>query len=191
MGSGKILFGSIVALFLALLGIAFAIPREVRVQRSVRIDAAPENAYALVEDLRRHDLWMPWGALSTPPQVVFGAVEQGPGATYFWIGDHRTHGTLTLESLDAREIVASVDLASLDKARLRFLFEPAGASAVTVTAEIRKDLGYNPVRRYLRGAHRREAEALLDAALPRLKKAAEAMPPTRVEQDSLDAIPAL
>jgi hypothetical protein len=192
MGIGKILLGAGSALILALLGIAFAIPREVRVQRSVRIDASPETAYALVEDLRRHDLWMPWGALPSRPQVVFGAVEQGPGATYFWIGDHRTHGTLMLEALDPhREILASVDLASIDKAQLLFRFEPAEGSGVEVTAELHKDLGYNPLRRYLRGSHRRDAEAMLDEALPRLKKAAEALPPTRVEQDSLDAIPAI
>jgi hypothetical protein len=190
MGLGKILIGAGSALILALLGIAFAIPREVRVQRSVRIDAAPEAAYSLVEDLRRHDLWMPWGALPSRPQVVFGAVEQGPGATYFWIGDHRTHGTLTLDTLHPpREIVASVDLASIDKAQLVFRFEPNGSGA-EVTAELRKDLGYNPLRRYLRASHRRQAEAMLEEALPRLKKAAESLTPTRHEQDSLDAIPA-
>ena len=190
-GAGKIIFAALAALALGLLGVAFAIPREVRVQRTVRVQASPETVFGLVEDLRRHDLWMPWSALRPRPQVVFGRETRGVGATYFWIGDHRTHGTLTLESAEApREIVASANLASVGAARLAFRFAPRdGGETSDVTLEFHKDLGRNPLRRFLRASHRRAGEKLLEDALARLKGAAEALPKPSLAPDTADAVP--
>jgi hypothetical protein len=190
MGWGKILGLGAAAALLVLPGIAFLLPREVRVERSVRVEASPQTLFDLVEDVRRHDLWMPWGALDPRPQVVFGMVTEGEGATYFWIGDHLTHGTLTLHGADRpRWVAASVDLASVDKARLEFRFEPDGAATV-VTATFLKDLGYNPLRRYLGRSHRNAGEALLEAALPRLRQAAETSPGASVPPDTAGSLSA-
>jgi hypothetical protein len=79
----------IIALFVGVvLAVAAAKPDTFRVQRTARIEAAPEKIFPLISDLRSHLAWSPF---EKDPAMKRTFVEptDGRGATYEWEGNRK------------------------------------------------------------------------------------------------------
>jgi len=79
----------LVALILVVLGIAAAKPNEFRVQRSARINAAPDRIYPNIADFHRWEAWSPWEKLDAEMAKSHSGSASGPGAVYEWEGNNK------------------------------------------------------------------------------------------------------
>jgi hypothetical protein len=67
------------------------------VERSIRIEASPQEIFALVADFRRWTEWSPWEGLDPELQRTYSGSESGPGASYRWSGNRKAgQGEMTI-----------------------------------------------------------------------------------------------
>jgi uncharacterized protein YndB with AHSA1/START domain len=79
----KVLVG-FVALVSVLLAAIAAAPSTYRVERSVRIGAAPQAVYERIADLHRWRDWSAWARVDPGMEESFGGAPSGAGAEYTW-----------------------------------------------------------------------------------------------------------
>ena len=82
-------FGFLVAIALLL---AVSRPDTFRVARTVRVEAAPDAIFPLIEDLRRHEEWSPFYRKDPAMKGTYGETARGAGATFDFAGN-RNVGT--------------------------------------------------------------------------------------------------
>ncbi|WP_224364386.1 SRPBCC family protein [Hyalangium versicolor] len=100
----KILLG-LVAVLVVLAGVIATRPAEFTVQRSATIQAAPEFAFAQVNDFHNWGAWSPWDKLDPDMKRTFDGAS-GPGAIYSWTGNDQVgEGRMTIEDSKASEFV--------------------------------------------------------------------------------------
>jgi hypothetical protein len=141
-----------IAIFiLVLLQIGLFLPREFRLERTVWIDADPEDIFPYINDLREWEKWTIWNKQA---DISFSENPEGnmvgEGAVLSWKSEKRGEGTL--------EIVLSIEdrLITYDKfvekegfksnGKIE-LIEIDGGTSVIWTEE--GDFGYNVVGRYV------------------------------------------
>ena len=92
----------IVVALAALLLFAATRPGEFRVQRSVRIQAAPGRVFANLDDFRRWTAWSPWEGLDPELQRTFSGAASGVGSVYEWQGNRKVgKGRMEITRADA------------------------------------------------------------------------------------------
>lgn len=98
----KILVGTLATLAfvgLGLVAIFMMQPSEVVVERSVVVDASPEDIFAHVDDFRA---WEQWSSLAGPDrELSFEGADRGEGAVLEWEGDEEV-GTGRMTIVDSR-----------------------------------------------------------------------------------------
>jgi len=67
-----------------------------RLERSTRIDAPPQAAFALVDDFRRWTSWSPWEKLDADLQRTYSGPASGLGAVYAWEGKKAGSGRMEI-----------------------------------------------------------------------------------------------
>ena len=100
------------AVALGALGVFIATrPSEFHVERSTRIAAPPERAYALVEDLHSWRAWSPWENLDPAMQRTYSGAPTGTGAVYAWSSSGKAGaGRMTIQKSAApSEIVIHLE----------------------------------------------------------------------------------
>ena len=173
----KFLYG--IGAFLALLIlVGLALPRHGRVEVSTMVDAQAATVFALVNDLRRVDLWSPRNATDPNARVVFSGPNRGVGATVTWDGIIIGSGTQTIvESRPFKHVSTIINAGESGEARTWFDIA-AGDDGTRVTWGFEHDYGFNIVGRYvsllLSGVVRQEHERGLAA----LRELVETLPRT-------------
>jgi hypothetical protein len=101
----KILLGLVAVI--ALLAIVIATrPAEYTVVRKTTIQAAPEIAFARVNDFHRWIEWSPWDKLDPAMKRTFEGASTGAGALYGWTGNDQVgEGRMTIEESKLNELV--------------------------------------------------------------------------------------
>ena len=66
---------------------AATLPDTFRLERSIVINAPPENVFAIVQDFRRSPEWSPWEKLDPDLKRELSGAESGIGAIYAWEGN--------------------------------------------------------------------------------------------------------
>jgi Polyketide cyclase / dehydrase and lipid transport len=101
----KILLG--LAAVIALLAIVIATrPAEFSVERKTTIQAAPELAFARVNDFHHWNEWSPWDKLDPEMKRTFEGASTGAGAIYGWTGNDQVgEGRMTIEESKPNEFV--------------------------------------------------------------------------------------
>ncbi len=75
--------------------------RAFTVERSITIDAPPEQIYPHVVDLRRWTSWSPWEAMDPTMRHTYTAPNQGVGQSMAWTGNRKVgQGSMTI--IDAK-----------------------------------------------------------------------------------------
>jgi effector-binding domain-containing protein len=171
----------LLAIILLLVIISFFLPREVRVERSVEMNAKPEAPFTLVNNLRMWNEWSPWYRIDSNAVWEFGEVTEGQGAWYSWASEHPEvgKGKLTITESKQDELVQTeVEFAGQGKGTGIFTFAPAG-EGVKVTWVMESDMGMNPVGKWMGLFMDKMLGAQFESGLAAMKEAAEKMPPPR------------
>ncbi len=95
----------LVVLVVLFVGVSFLLPSDYRVERSVTIDAGPEQVHQLVGHLERWPEWTPWQEMDPTIETVLGDQTTGIGAHQKWDGDSGS-GELTFTRCDASTGIA-------------------------------------------------------------------------------------
>jgi uncharacterized protein YndB with AHSA1/START domain len=72
-------------------------PDDFRIERSARVEAPPEVAYALLEDFHQWPRWSPYEGLDADLQRTYAGPASGVGASYAWKGEKAGAGRMTIE----------------------------------------------------------------------------------------------
>ena len=167
--------GALVALLIV---VGLLLPRHSRVEVSTLVDAPPATVFALVNDLRRVDLWSPRTATDPNSRVLYSGPNRGVGATVSWDGAIVGSGTQTIVESRPHEHVANA-INPGEPGEARTWFDIGREDGTTrVTWGFAHDHGLNLVGRYfallLSGVVKREFETDIAA----LKELAESLPRT-------------
>ena len=171
---------AIVIAVVALVGVAYLLPRTVRVERSIVIDAPRATVFALVNGFRLFNKWSPWAPLDPEARYTYEGPDSGAGAKMAWSGDPKKVGSGSQEIVESRppEMVRT-QLDFGDQGTATALFTLAGeGSGTKVTWGFDSDLGMNPMSRYFGLMMDRILGPLYEKGLASLKTLAEGMPKT-------------
>ncbi|MEO8371406.1 MAG: SRPBCC family protein [Candidatus Solibacter sp.] len=107
-----------VAITLAILIGAFLLfaatrPNSFRVERSVAVQAPPEQIFPLINDFHNWREWSPYEKLDPAMKKTFTGAPSGPGAVYQWAGNSKA-GEGRMEIVDAKPVSqVTIDLSFL------------------------------------------------------------------------------
>ena len=146
----RILFGLglLVAAFVA---IAFLLPSESNVSRSVVINAPVAKVFPLVNSLRSFYQWSPWSGIDPDMKVVFSGPESGKGARAVWTSKDPSVGNgsqVITESVENKRVTIALDFGDMGKATAAYVLRPEGQNT-RVTWLFHTELGNNPVMRWM------------------------------------------
>jgi effector-binding domain-containing protein len=145
----KILLGILIVVAL-LVVIAFFLPQNVHVERSLEMNAPAKIVYNQVIDLHSWDKWAKWNQIDPEMKVEYINKGFGENAGYSWTSDHPNVGSgklLITEAVHYDSIATSMDFMEEGTATSYFLFnEEAGKTNVLWGFDT--DLGYNPIARW-------------------------------------------
>jgi len=123
---------TIIVLIVALLAFAATRPDAFRVQRTARINAAPDRIYANLEDFHRWTAWSPWEKMDSAMRRTHSGAPKGVGAVYEWEGNSKV-GKGRMEIVKAStptELTVKLDFLKPFEAHnfAEFTLRPVGAS---------------------------------------------------------------
>lgn len=135
----KALLGLVAAIVLvvAVLAVIIAMqPSEFHIERSLAMSAAPDIAFAQVNDFHKWEAWSPWLKVDPNAKATYEGPASGEGAIFRWAGnDEVGEGSMTiLESQPHEHIKIKLDFLKpmAGTATSDFTFQPAG-DKTTVT----------------------------------------------------------
>lgn len=86
-------------------------PNTFRVERSLRIDARPEQVFGWIDDYRRWPAWSPYEQLDPDMKKTFSGAPSGRGAVYEWQGRRAGKGRIEiLQSSPPSKILMQLDM---------------------------------------------------------------------------------
>lgn len=147
----KRLLQILVLLILAMVAIAYLLPREMQVARSVEINAVASEIFPHVNNLKANEAWSPWLSRDPEVQLNYGAVAEGVGATMSWASEHPQVGSGSMEIITSEpdtHLKTALDFGDMGTAVAFWdLVETDGKT--NVTWGFTSDAGMNPVMRWM------------------------------------------
>lgn len=80
---------AVVVLVAAVLVYAATRPDAFRIERSARIKAPPEKAFALINDFHQWVSWSPWENIDPALKRIYSGAPSGVGTAYAWQGNSK------------------------------------------------------------------------------------------------------
>lgn len=146
----RILVG-LVSLIVLLAVASLFLPREVLIERSVRIAAPAEKIFPYVNSLQKTEEWSPWLALDPNVTLTYSGPDSGVGNTLEWLSDNPQVGAgrqeITLSNPYDR-VETALDFGSRGTAKAYFALLGEG-DATDVTWGLISDAGFNPIARWM------------------------------------------
>jgi effector-binding domain-containing protein len=140
----------LVAIIVALIIIAFLLPKNYKVERTIYIKANNQGIYDLVANLGKWDLWEPWSnAMDSTVTYEFSGKDGQVGAIRKWNGKKLGDGQMTITAIVPGQSV-NYELAFMQgriKSQSAMILEPNGDSC-KVSWTVEGNLGNNPISRY-------------------------------------------
>ena len=146
----KFLVGLLIVV-IALVVIAFFLPRMVHIERTGTINAPAKVVYNQVTNLRTWDKWAVWSQLDPDMKVEYHNSGIGNGASYSWNSENSNVGSgkLTITAAVPYDSIATeMDFMEEGTATGYFLFDEEGETT-KVTWAFDTNLGYNPLARWM------------------------------------------
>lgn len=147
---GRILLVAVALVILAAAG-AYLLPREVSVERTVRIDAPPEAIFPHVNSMQKTEAWSPWLERDPNVELAYEGPEEGVGNKMSWRSDAPDVGVGTqvvTVSVPNERVETDLDFGAMGTATARFVLAPAD-EGTEVTWGFTTDLGMNPMARWM------------------------------------------
>ncbi|MCB9680743.1 MAG: SRPBCC family protein [Alphaproteobacteria bacterium] len=99
--------GAVVVVALVGLGVVVSMqPDDMRVERSIHVDATPEVTFDQMDDFESFASWSPWGDLDPEMHTEMSDATSGVGATYYWKGNSQVgEGRMTIVEVEPGKMV--------------------------------------------------------------------------------------
>lgn len=139
-----------VIVLIILIGTAFLLPRISTAEQSKEINASPEVAFSLVNDLKQWEKWSPWHRLDPNMQLKYSDVSTGKNAFYTWDGnsDVGKGKTTIIGSYPADSLQTELNFDGFGISHSNYYFKKTD-NGVKVRWTFRSDAGYNPIKRWM------------------------------------------
>ncbi len=163
----------VVAAILAV--VAYVLPREVTVERSLTINATPEAIFPHVNSMQATEAWSPWLERDPNVKLTYEGPDSGVGNRMTWESEHPQVGSGTQEitaSIENSQVRTALDFGAMGTARARFDLKPDGA-VTELTWGFVTDTGMNPIARWMGLMMDRWVGADYEAGLARIKALVE------------------
>jgi Polyketide cyclase / dehydrase and lipid transport len=137
------------ALAVILLGVAFALPGQVTIARSVVINAPESIVFPYLNDLHRFGDWSPWAARDPELAATFSGPNQGKGAKVEWTSSKPSVGAGSMqitESNPNQHIDLAVNFNGLDGTSY-YEVVPSGSGS-KITWGFGYESGTSPLKRW-------------------------------------------
>ena len=125
----KNLFIVIAVIAIVLIVVGFFLPKDVHVERSITIDAAPDTVFQQVNTFSSYNSWSPWFQRDPEAEYTYSGPDSGVGAMMSWKSDNPQVGN------GSQEIVEST-YPKLVKTKLLFGDDPEPGYAVFELEEL-------------------------------------------------------
>ncbi len=135
-------------LLAVLIIIGFALPAQSRFVVTAEVNAPAATVFALVNDMRRVDVWMPISDIDPNAQVIFSGPARGVGSTRTWDGVVAGSGTQTItESRPFAYVETTLNVGEPGETSTWFELT-SGQNRTLVSWGYEHDYGLNIVGRY-------------------------------------------
>lgn len=172
----KILVGLVAAAVL-LAGVAYLLPRQIHVERTITVERPAADVYPLVASMHRFNEWSPWSTLDPTMQLTYSGPDSGVGSKMAWSGNSKVGvgSDLIVAAIPNERVDVALQFGAQGPARSSFLLVPSSTgTGVTWTLDL--DLGMNPIGRYFGLLMDRMIGPDYERGLARLKALAERAP---------------
>ncbi len=129
--------------------IGFFLPGNVKMQRSIEINAPATTIFEQVNDFKQWKNWSPWHALEPTAKWVYSDSTSGVGAFYTWEGQQVGKGKMTnVEVLPPYKIRQKLEFDDMNASITGFNLEDMGNGKIKVGWTMDADMGLNPINRW-------------------------------------------
>lgn len=141
----------LVVFFILLICVGFLIPSQVEIQRSIVINAMPEQIQPWLDNMKTWEDWSPWGKEADPSIVrdYFGPANK-PATTLEWQSDKLGSGTIIITGTNPKTgityITSFTDTDMNSEGSISYEPLPDGTRMLWTD---KMDIGTNPFKRYL------------------------------------------
>jgi len=171
-------FGIVVfSVFTSLIVIGLFLPAQVRVSRSLAIQAPPKAIYPLIADFKHG--WEKWNAFDDGDpgiRYTYEGPDSGVGAAQVWTSKKMGDGRMTLVKADSLGVAFELAMGPKPFRIAGVLRMDPNGPATTLTWADEFDMGNNPFKRILGFVIGRMIGSSFEKSLANIKKLAEAGP---------------
>jgi len=146
----KFLIGLLIVILVFII-IAFFLPRQAHVKRSLTMDAPAKVVFNQVNNLHTWDKWAVWNQMDPNMEITYHHTGIGENASYSWHSDNSNVGSGEMKitaSVPYDSIATAMDFMEHGTATGYFLFDENDGKT-NVTWAFDTDLGFNPMARWL------------------------------------------
>jgi uncharacterized protein YndB with AHSA1/START domain len=86
----------LLAIILAFLFYVMRKPDSFRIERQISINAPAADVFRWINNVRRFNEWNPWAQMDPTSTITYSGPEEGPKASYTWLGKKTGEGSMTL-----------------------------------------------------------------------------------------------
>ena len=160
---------------LLLIAVAFALPQQITIARSLDINAPEADVFPYVNSLKRFHEWSPWREKDPDAKYVFSGPDEGKGAHMEWSSTNPDVGSGVQEIVESEAnsfVRVSLEFGDMGGGNASFQLKPSGAGT-RVIWEFDTNVGNNPIQRWMGLMFDRWIGADYEEGLQRLKKLVE------------------
>lgn len=147
----KLVLTILIALIVVLACVSFVFSRQVKVERSIEIDAPISVVFAQLDGLKSTADWSPWLGIDPDIELDYSGPETGVGAKLVWSSDHPNVGSgaqKIIEMVENEKVVSELDFGNMGTAIAAFIVDDLGEKTI-VSWSLETDMGASPVGRYM------------------------------------------
>lgn len=142
------ILGGLAVLVLLLVLVAFFLPRQYRVQRSVVINAKPDAILAQATNLRAWKSWSAWHERDPNMKLAYSDQTTGIGAWASWESKNEGNGKMTITGQTPTKLLYLLEFPDYGMKSNGTMEVTPEAGAVRLTWSDAGDLGMNPMNRW-------------------------------------------
>lgn len=142
------ILGGLAVLVLLLVLVAFAFPRQYRIERSLVINAKPEAVLAQVADLSAWKNWGAWQERDPGMKLSYSPKTTGVGAWSAWESKSEGNGKMTITEQTATKVTYGLEFPDMGTQSIGSIELQPQTGSIRVVWTDAGDLGMNPLNRW-------------------------------------------
>ena len=147
-------------------------PREFKVERSIEIEKPIDKVFSFVSNIENIAALTPWNKkIDSTMTYFYSKNKKGLNAAYYFSGNLLEKGFLKISSIDSLKSITT--LLNINNGSMTsntsFYFEKVSENKTKLTWKDYKDVGFNPLYRYMVPSKTKETEAAFERGLEQIK----------------------